>query len=105
MVNETTRQVKERKVGFSWTTFFWGFWVALFRSDWKWALIQFAIGVVTFSLSNLVFAFIYNKINMNDLIAEGYKPMDEFSYNVLVGKGFFIPDTVELTAWTPEKAA
>jgi hypothetical protein len=101
MVNEATRQVKQRKVGFSWTTLFFGFFPALFRSDWKWALIQAVIAFFTLGFSHIVFAFIYNKIHMYDLIAEGYKPMDEFSYNVLVGKGFFIPDNLELRAWTP----
>ncbi len=104
MVNETTRQVKQRKVGYSWTTLFFGFFPALFRSDWKWGLIQAVVGFVTFGFSHIVFSFLYNKIHMNDLVAEGYKPMDEFSYNVLVGKGFFIPDTVELTACTPQAA-
>jgi hypothetical protein len=104
MVNPTTRHVKQRKLGFSWTTFFFGFFPALFRSDWKWGLIQFAIQLFTFGLSAWVFAFIYNKIHLNDLIEQGYKPMDEFSYNALQSKGLIIPAERELTAWTPQSA-
>ena len=104
MVNPTTRQVKQRKLGFSWTTLFFGFFVPLFRSDWKWCIIQFLIGFVSFSFSNIVFAFIYNKIHMNDLIEHGFKPMDEFSSNALQSRGLYIPAGVELAAWTPESA-
>jgi hypothetical protein len=101
MVNPTTNQVKQRKLGFSWTTLFFGFWVALFRGDWKWTLIQLLIGIFTFGLSSIVFAFIYNKINLNELIEKGYRPADEFSSTALRGKGLIIP-TGELNAWTPE---
>jgi hypothetical protein len=104
MVNPTTRQAKQRKLGFSWTTLFFGFFPALFRSDWKWGLIMFVLQLVTLGLSSIVFAFIYNKIHLNDLIEQGYKPMDEFSYNALASRGLIVPADRELTAWTPEGA-
>lgn len=44
--NPNTHQLKQVKVGFSWTTFFFGFWPALFRGDWKWFAIQLAIEIV-----------------------------------------------------------
>jgi hypothetical protein len=101
LVNPTTNQVKQRKLGFSWTTLFFGFWPALFRGDWKWALIQLPLSIITFGLSSIVFAFIYNKIHLNGLIEQGYRPSDEFSYTALRGKGLIFP-AAELTPWTPE---
>lgn len=84
---EGTGLVKQIKVGFSWTTFFWGFFPALFRGDWKWALIMGIVAFITFGISWLVFPFIYNKLYIRDLLSKGYKPADEASRSILRQKG------------------
>lgn len=71
--NPQSGAMKEAPVGFSWTTFFFGFFPALFRGDWKYAAIQFLISMITMGLSNLVFCFIYNKLYIKDLIGAGFK--------------------------------
>lgn len=71
--NPMTGQVKEAPVGFSWTTFFFGFFPALFRGHWVGFAILFFVGLITFGISNLVFMFIYNKMYIKHLISEGYK--------------------------------
>lgn len=87
--------VKNVKVGFSWTTFFFGFFPALFRGDLKWAIIMFivaaAIGSFTFGLGGLVadivFAFIYNKLYIKELLEKQYFPADEQSEQLLHNAG------------------
>lgn len=77
--------IKEVKIGFSWTTLFFGLFVPLIRGDLKWALIMFGIallaGIPTYGIgsfiSNLVFAFIYNKLYVRDLLEKGYRPQNE----------------------------
>ena len=73
--------VKSAPVGFSWTTALFGFWPALFRSDFKWAAIQFGITVgvslVTMGIGAIVvwlaFGFIYNKIYIKGLVEQGFQ--------------------------------
>ncbi|OUS69690.1 hypothetical protein B1748_30585 [Paenibacillus sp. MY03] len=83
--------VKEVKVGFSWTTFFFGFFPALFRGDLKWAAIMFitatAIGIFTLGLGawvpGIIFSFIYNKMYIKELLEKGYRPLDAHAQSVL----------------------
>ena len=84
--NENTGQIKQAKIGFSWTVFFFGFFPAIFRGDWKWFLIILVASMFTFGFSNLVFCFIYNKLYINDLLSQGYKAADEYSLSALQQK-------------------
>lgn len=59
--------------GFSFTTFFFGYWVPILRGDAKWAIIMFLLTFLTLGISQIVFAFIYNKIYRNEKIKEGYE--------------------------------
>ncbi|WP_067729106.1 hypothetical protein [Oceanobacillus damuensis] len=82
---------KEVKVGFSWTTFFFGFFPALFRGDLKWAAIMFVIEAIlgSFTLgigawvAAIVFSFVYNKIYIKELLEKGYKPADQSAKDIL----------------------
>lgn len=92
--NPVTGEMRRAPVGFSWTTLFFGFFPALFRSDWKWTLIMFILNIITYCLSSFVFMFIYNKLYIKDLINKGYKAVsiDDGNYTQASSKiGIEIP--------------
>lgn len=87
--------IKDVKVGFSWTTFFFGFFPALFRGDLKWAIIMFVTGAAfaVFTLGigawipGIIFSFIYNKMYIKELLEKGYRPIDEHGQVTLQKRG------------------
>ena len=87
LTNKLTGEFKTVKIGFSWTTFFFGCFPALFRSDWKWAGIQFVAAWITAGISWLVMPFIYNKLYIKDLMNKGFYPTSESEEKMLMGKG------------------
>ena len=65
---------KKGFLGFSWTAFFFNFFVPLFRGDFKWFLI-------------FLFPFIYNKFYTKDLLKKGYLPPEDDDYSNAILKG------------------
>ena len=85
--NNKTGLVRQVKVGFSWTTLFFGFIPTLFREDWKWCAIELVLALVTFGISWIAFPFIYNKLHIKTLLSKGYEPADEESKKLLQERG------------------
>ena len=89
---------KEVKVGFSWTVFFFGLFVPLFRGDLKWAAIMFfgtiLLGFATLGIGGavlgIVMSFVYNKIYIKDLIEKGWNPVGEENRLLLEEKNIII---------------
>jgi len=90
--------IKPAPIGFSWTTFFFGGFPALFRGDLKWAVIMWIVwlaglglSIVTFGVTSVIFgvaiAVIYNKRYVIERLEEGYGPADDHSRNVLMQAG------------------
>ena len=106
---------KKGFLGFSWTAFFFNFFVPLIRGDFKWFLIfispylvivilvLFSLKSITYNeniitafaifslilklLSRLVFPFIYNSFYTKDLLKRGYLPPEDDDYSNAILKG------------------
>lgn len=64
--------VKTGLYGFSWTTFFFGGFPALFRGDIMIGLAVIILSCITFWIAGIIWAFIYNKKYTIGLIEKGY---------------------------------
>lgn len=78
-------QYRTVKLGFSWTTLFFGGFVPLIRGDFLWAIIMFLFGVSgwltpfgggTF-LIHLIFGIFYNRIYLNKQLKSGWVPASQ----------------------------
>ena len=77
---ESTGLVKDGFFGFSWTTFFFGMFPALFRGDFVTFIGGFVVllilGILTAGIGSwiamIVWAFMYNKYYTRKLIEKGY---------------------------------
>lgn len=95
-INKKTGVYKTAPVGFSWTTFFFGIFPALFRGDWKWAAISALLNLVTWGFgTTLIMSFIYNKLYMKDLLKSGFTPSTEDECEFLIRKGIATKKQIE----------
>ena len=100
---------KKGFLGFSWTAFFFNFFVPLFRGDFKWLLIFlfpfifiYLANILNLDLDNdyilfilvlpvlitrFVLPFIYNKFYTKDLLKKGYLPPEDDDYSNAILKG------------------
>ncbi len=101
----TSGLLKECPTGFSFTTLLFGFFVPLFRRDFKWAAIMvaasFAYGALLEALNlpgssaialAVTFAFYYNEMHIKELLEKGFIPADENSREWLVSKKILPPE-------------
>jgi hypothetical protein len=80
MKHPTTGEFTSAPLGFSWTTFFFGFFPPLFRGDFKTAAAYFAFSLIAGLIAGpvgplvlwLVVAFIYNKMYAKSCLRQGY---------------------------------
>ncbi len=87
MKHSQSGALKDVPLGFSWTTLFFGIFPALFRGDFKNAIIMLIVAIFSLGWSWLIMPFFYNKMYVNDLVAKGWMPADEMSSNTLRTKG------------------
>lgn len=89
--NYNTKEIKQIKVGYSWTVFFWGFIPSLFRKDWIGALIIFVlnlfvsylVGSYGLLVADAIIGALYNKNYINRLLKDGYAPISDQDKSLL----------------------
>ena len=59
--------------GFSWTYLFFGFFVPLFRGELGVGALHIVFAIFSFGISNIIFAFIYNKQFMERQLVSGWE--------------------------------
>lgn len=76
--------MKEVKVGFSWTTFFFGGWVAMFRGQWGEVAKWFFLNPITLGIWGLCQCWTANKKTVIMHLEKGYEPVSDRDRSVLV---------------------
>ena len=95
---ENNGERKQIPLGFSVLTFFFQFFVPLFRKDFKNAVIFLIIGVIASALSpfttgislilcSVVLGLKYNQIYAKSLLENGWKPATEADKQTLISNG------------------
>lgn len=78
---------KTLKVGFSWTTFFFGAWVALFRGQFGEFMKWVFFGLPTLGIWGIVQCWTANKKNIIQHLEKGYLPASDLDRALLVRRG------------------
>lgn len=89
--NYNTSEIKQIKVGYSWTVFFWGWIPSIFRKDWIGALAIFVLNLFVFYLvgtygvliTDAIIGALYNKNYISRLLKNGYVPIGDQDKSLL----------------------
>ncbi len=82
-------KTKDVKLGFSWTSLFFGPLIPLFRGDILWTILYIVLFPITAGFIWLIFPFLYNKIYIKKLVGSGWQAANELSKNMLMQNGIF----------------
>lgn len=67
---------REVKVGYSWTTLFFGPFPFAFRGQWGWALFAAILCFLTYGLGGIVLGFYANRITGRHLFETGWQVLN-----------------------------
>ncbi len=79
--------IKQFKLGFSWTMLFFGGIIPLVRGDLKHFFISILLSIVTMGLFWVIFPFFYNKLYIKRLVDTGWKPALDKDKEILKNYG------------------
>ena len=75
--------VKHCHTGYSWTYFFFGFFVPIFRGEISIGIFHLIFSIITFGLFQLVMPFLYNKQSSIRFLTSGWELNDTEENNTL----------------------
>jgi len=81
-IHKQTGIEKNCFVGYSWTYFFFGFFVPIFRGEISIGIFHLIFSIVTFGLFQLVMPFLYNKQASVRLLVNGWELNDTEENNL-----------------------
>jgi len=70
-------------IGYSWTYFFFGFFVPIFRGEISIGIFHLIFSIITFGLFQLVMPFLYNKQSSIRFLTSGWELNDTEENNTL----------------------
>jgi len=88
-------EYKSCKIGFSWTTLFFLWFVPLFRGDLIGIVLYALLLYLTGGLSILIFPFFYNWLYITQLLVRGWQPATIADWQMLKANYFFVRDWEE----------
>ena len=86
IVHADSGLVKTGYIGYSWTYLLFGWFVPLVRGELGVAVLHLLITIVSAGLSQLIFAFIYNRQYMNRMLTSGWR-LEPADANYEMAKG------------------
>ncbi|PFP29387.1 hypothetical protein COJ96_10815 [Bacillus sp. AFS073361] len=81
-----TGVVKELKLGFSWTTFWFGGWVSIFRGEWSEVAKWVFLNPITLGFWGLAQCWNANKKTIISHLEKGYEPSTDLDRALLQNK-------------------
>lgn len=110
LVNQQTKQWLYAPIGFSWTNFFFGPYVPLYRGEAGTFWVYAILGFFTFGIYNIFMWFNYNKNYIVRKIQQGWIPASESDKSILLASGIATSqvydesnDEKELTFFKPNR--
>ena len=70
-------------VGYSWTYFFFGFFVPIFRGEISIGIFHLIFSIITFGIFQLIMSFLYNKQSSIRLLTNGWELNDTEENNTM----------------------
>ncbi len=80
--------IKHCFVGYSWTYFFFGFFVPIFRGEISIGVFHLIFSIVTFGIFQLVMPFLYNKQYSVRKLTGGWVLNDDYEKNMIAKQKF-----------------